>query len=88
MIELKSLQKVVDQKTVIDIEALSVAAGEIVGLVGPVDGGRETLFELLTGQSRPTAGQVRLVGIDPFVEKRRFSRQVGVLFSEDISTLG
>jgi len=83
MIEIKSLQKVVDQKTVIDIGALSVRAGEIVGLVGPVDSGKDTLFELLTGQSRPTMGEVRLAGVDPFVEKQRFSRQVGVLFSED-----
>jgi len=83
MIELKSLQKVIDQKTVIDIDALSVRAGEIAALVGPVDSGKDTLFELLTGQSRPTAGEVRLAGVDPFVEKERFSRQVGVLFSED-----
>ena len=83
MIELKSLQKVIDQKTVMDIEALSVRAGEITALVGPVDSGKDTLFELLTGQSRPTAGEVRLAGVDPFVEKERFSRQVGVLFSED-----
>ncbi len=83
MIELKSLQKVIDQKTVIDIEALSVRAGEIAALVGPVGSGKDTLFALLTGQSRPTAGEVRLAGVDPFVEKERFSRQVGVLFSED-----
>ena len=83
MIELKSLQKVIDQKTVIDIDALSVRAGEITALVGPVDSGKDTLFELLTGQSRPTAGEVRLAGVDPFAEKERFSRQVGVLFSED-----
>jgi len=83
MIELESLQKVIDQKTVIDIEALSVRAGEIAALVGPVDSGKDTLFELLTGQSRPTVGDVRLAGVDPFVERDRFSRQVGVLFSED-----
>jgi len=83
MIELKSLQKVIDRKTAIDIEALSVKAGEIAALVGPVDSGKDTLFELLTGQSRPTAGEVLLAGVDPFVEQGQFSRQVGVLFSED-----
>lgn len=83
MIELESLQKVIDQKTVLDIETLSVKAGEIAALLGPVDSGKDTLFELLTGQSRPTVGEVRLAGIDPFAEKDRFSRQVGVLFSDD-----
>jgi ABC-2 type transport system ATP-binding protein len=83
VIELKSLQKVIDQKTAIDIEALRVKAGEIAALVGPVGSGKDTLFELLTGRSRPTVGEVRLNGIDPYAEKGRFSRQVGVLFPED-----
>ena len=83
MIQLKNLQKVINQKTVIDIDSLTVKAGEIAGLVGPVGSGKGTLFELLTGRSRPTMGEVRLGGIDPFIEKGPFSRKVGVLFSED-----
>ena len=83
VIELKSLQKVIDQKTVIDIASLTIKAGEIAALVGPVDSGKDTLFELLTGRSRPTVGEVRLAGVDPCVEKDQFSRQVGVLFAED-----
>jgi len=83
MIELDSLQKVIDQNTVIDIEALKVEAGEIAALVGPIDSGKETLLELLTGQSRPTAGEVTISGFDPLAEKDQFSRKVGVLFSGD-----
>jgi ABC-2 type transport system ATP-binding protein len=83
MIELASLQKVIDQNTVIDIDALKVEAGEIAALVGPVDSGKETLLELLTGQSRPTAGEVMLAGFDPFMHKDQFSSKAGVLFSED-----
>ena len=83
MIELKKTQKVIDQNTVVDIEAFNVKAGEIAALVGPVGSGKEVLFELLTGQSRPTVGEVRLDGYDPQVDKEQFSRQVGVLFAED-----
>jgi len=83
VIELKSLQKVINQKTVIDIESLNVEAGEIAALVGPVDCGKDTLFELLTGRSRPTAGEVRLNGIDPYMDKDRFSKQVSVMFREE-----
>ena len=83
MIDLKGLQKVIDQITVLDVEALKIEAGEIAALVGPVDSGKDTLLELLTGQSRPTAGEVHLAGIDPHAERNRFSRKVGVLFSED-----
>ena len=83
MIELKDLQKVIDQNTVIDVEALKIKAGEIAALVGPVDSGKETLLELLTGRSRPTAGEVLLAGSDPFSDRVHFSRKVGVLFPED-----
>jgi ABC-2 type transport system ATP-binding protein len=83
VIELKSLQKVIDQKTVIDITDLKVEAGETAALVGPVGSGKDTLFELLIGRSRPTAGKVRLNGIDPYMEKEQFSRQVSVLFREN-----
>jgi len=83
MIELKKTQKVIDQITVLDIEALTVETGEVAALVGPAGSGKEVLFELLIGQSHPTMGQIRLAGIDPKVDKERFSRQVGVLFAED-----
>jgi len=83
MIELDNLQKVIDQTTVIDIKGLKVEAGEIAALVGSIDSGKETLLELLTGQSPPTAGEVIVAGIDPSAEKDQFSRKVGVIFSDD-----
>lgn len=83
MIELKGLQKVIDGTAVVDIPSLQVKGGEIVTIFGPVDSGIESLMELLTGQARPTAGEIRLVGVDPYLQKEAFSRGVGVLFSED-----
>lgn len=83
MIELEGLQKVIDQNLAVDIEALTVAAGEIAALVGPAGSGKAELLRLLIGQSRPTVGTVRLAGVDPLLDKKQFSRQVGVLFSED-----
>jgi ABC-2 type transport system ATP-binding protein len=83
MIVLADLQKVRDRTTVIDIPAFQVNAGEVAALVGPVDSGKEILFQLLTGATRPTAGSVRLAGLDPYLERDAFSRQVGVLFTED-----
>lgn len=83
MIEIKDLQKVIDQKTIISIQELSVKAGEIAAVVGPVDNGQDTLVELLTGKSQPTMGSIQLGGLDPFLDRDQFSHQVGVLFSED-----
>jgi ABC-2 type transport system ATP-binding protein len=83
LIELEGLQKVIDQKLVIDIETLTVKAGEIAALVGPVGSGKDTLLELLTGRSRPTVGTLRLAGVDPFLDRDQFSQRVGGLFAED-----
>lgn len=83
MIELKDLQKVLDQKTVIDIPSLVVKAGEVAALLGPVDSGLDILFRLLIGELQPTMGSVRVVGVDPSRERDAFSRQIGVLFAED-----
>lgn len=83
MIELRDLQKTLDQATAVDIPLLEVKAGEIAALVGPVDCGKDVLFQLLTGRTHPTNGSVRLAGLDPYHERGVTSRQVGVLFSED-----
>lgn len=83
MIEIESLQKISAQGAALDIEALNVERGQVVAVVGPADSGVETLFELLIGNSRPSAGTLRLAGTDPSQEKSAFSRKVGVLFPED-----
>jgi ABC-2 type transport system ATP-binding protein len=83
MIILTDLQKVLDQTTVIDIPSLKVEGGEVAALVGAVDSGKEVLFQLLIGAMRPTTGSLRLAGVDPYLEREAFSRQVGVLFPED-----
>jgi ABC-2 type transport system ATP-binding protein len=83
VIELKGLQKVKEQNLVLDLDALTVQTGEIAALVGPVGSGKAELLDLLLGRTRPTAGTVRVAGIDPAADREQFSRQVGVLFFED-----
>jgi ABC-2 type transport system ATP-binding protein len=83
MIEIKNLQKVIDQRTVIDLPELSVPSGQIVALVGPAKTGKASLLDLLIGHTQPSAGSIRLDGLDPSTDKVRFSRLVGVLFFED-----
>lgn len=83
MLEVKGVQKVVEQRTVLAIEALHVAAGEIAAVVGPSGSGKAPLLSLLTGQSRPTSGTVRVADYSPAAERHVLSQQVGVLFAED-----
>ena len=83
MIELAGIQKLDDRGITLQIDSLKVRRGEIVALVGGVDSGRDTLFRLLLGQTRPTMGTVKVAGVDPHSQKALFSRKVGVLFPDD-----
>ena len=61
---------------------LDVARGELLALLGVNGAGKTSLLELLTGHRRPTAGTVRLLGRDPYRERRRLTADVGVMLQE------
>jgi ABC-2 type transport system ATP-binding protein len=82
-IEIKGLQKVLEQNLVVDIASLTVRAGEIAAIVGPPGSGKAALQQLLTGRVQPTAGTLRLLELSPFAERDRLSRAIGVLFAVD-----
>lgn len=50
---------------------LTVAAGNVTGLVGMNGSGKSTLFKSITGMIRPTHGVVRLDGAAPGVARKR-----------------
>jgi ABC-type multidrug transport system ATPase subunit len=83
MIKIRDLQKIANQGASLDILVLTVVSGQVFALVGPAGSGLGTLWELLIGRSEPSAGSLRLGGIDPFSQPDQFSKVVGVLFAED-----
>ena len=48
----------------LDGVSLSVAEGEIVGLVGPNGAGKTTLFNVISGNLKPQRGSLRFAGAD------------------------
>src|SRR5947209_11809381 len=50
--------------TIVADVSLEVAPGEFVGVIGPNGAGKTSLFNLLSGLRRATAGRVQLAGED------------------------
>jgi iron complex transport system ATP-binding protein len=60
LLEARSLSMAVGSATLVDAIDLRIDAGEMVAIVGPNGAGKSTLLRLLSGDLRPTRGQVLL----------------------------
>lgn len=73
------LTKRYGQQTAVNGLDLTVQQGDIYGFLGPNGAGKTTTLRMALGLIRPTSGQVRLLGQDPFSAGRALFRQVGSL---------
>ncbi len=62
----------------LDAVHLSVAPGEVVGLIGPNGAGKTSLIECAEGLRKPSAGTVRVAGLDPWTDRARVAALAGV----------
>lgn len=65
--------------------SLTVGAGEFIALIGPTGSGKSTLVQIMAGLVQPTAGRVKLDGVDIWLDKARLPerrRLVGLVFQE------
>ena len=58
---------------------LAVSSGEIFGFLGPNGAGKTTAIRMLTGFLRPTAGEIRVFGLDPWTEGVALKARLGFL---------
>jgi ABC-2 type transport system ATP-binding protein len=68
----------------VDAVALAVPAGSLYGFLGPNGAGKSTTIKCLTGLLRPTAGTIRILGIDPLADPVAVKRRTGVV-PEDLA---
>jgi ABC-2 type transport system ATP-binding protein len=62
--------------------SFSIAAGEMVGYIGPNGAGKSTTIKMLTGILVPTAGRIRVAGVDPSRKRTQLARRIGVVFGQ------
>jgi ABC-2 type transport system ATP-binding protein len=61
---------------------LAIPAGEVRGLIGPNGAGKSTTIKLLTGVIHPTDGQVRCLGVTPWLDRVSYVRRIGAIFGQ------
>ena len=57
---------------------LDVPRGAVVTILGPNGAGKTTFLRQLTTQLRPSAGTIRILGVDAIREPRRAKQQMGI----------
>ncbi|MEU3858527.1 ABC transporter ATP-binding protein [Streptomyces sp. NPDC028722] len=66
----------------VDSISFTVGRGEMVGYIGPNGAGKSTTIKMLTGILTPSAGRLRVAGIDPARERARLAHRIGVVFGQ------
>ena len=83
MLEVRRLEKIIENRTALSIEELDIKAGDIVTVVGQIGSGKSLLIRLLSGITVPSGGKVLLDGKDVHTLPDARGR-IGVLFEEDL----
>jgi ABC-2 type transport system ATP-binding protein len=79
VIEVESLTKRYGLRTAVDGISFSVGKGEIVGFLGPNGAGKSTTLRMLTGFLAPSAGTIRIDGIDMQENPIEARRRIGYM---------
>jgi len=72
------------EKTVKAVDGVSftVQKGEVFAFLGPNGAGKSTTIKMLTTLLQPTAGRVRVMGLDAFSQQDDVRRRFGIVFQD------
>lgn len=60
----------------------NIKKGEIVAYIGPNGAGKSTTIKMLTGILKPDSGYIRVDGFDPFKDRSKYVKNIGVVFGQ------
>jgi ABC-2 type transport system ATP-binding protein len=78
-IEILNLEKKFGDLIAVDNLSLDIEEGQLFGLLGPNGAGKTTTLRMLTGILRPTAGGIKISGIDMLSYPEKCKEQIGYL---------
>ncbi len=79
VVEVKQLAKRFGERAALQGLDLELRAGECLGLLGPNGAGKSTLVRILATLLRPSAGAVRVLGLDPIADGDALRGRIGVV---------
>ena len=68
-------------KAVKDI-SFNVEEGEILAFIGPNGAGKSTTIKMLTGILKPTRGDIKVLGLDPQLQRKKLAYHIGTVFGQ------
>lgn len=78
-IEVNALEKAYGHLKAVDGISFSVEQGEIFSLLGPNGAGKTTTIEILEGLRQRDKGEVKVMGLDPWIEGYNLHKKIGVI---------
>lgn len=81
-ITISNLSKSYGERPVIQNLDISVSPGEVFGLLGANGAGKTTAIECILGTRKADSGQVTILGLNPWTDRKQLFQQIGVQFQE------
>lgn len=79
MITVKHLSKHFGNTTAVDCIDLRVQKGELFGLLGPNGSGKTTMIKMLTGQVKPSSGEITVHDVNVLANPLRVRELTGII---------
>lgn len=70
------------KKTAVDGISLDIKEGEIIGYIGSNGAGKSTTIKIMSGIMAPTDGVCFVNGIEPYKERKKNGKNIGVVFGQ------
>ena len=78
-VRLRGVSKRYGSTVAVDGLDLDVQRGQVLALLGPNGAGKTTTVEMCEGFTRPDAGTIEVLGLDPIADNARLRERIGVM---------